>query len=120
MPLSESINTIRAQTSAQYVGGSSGQPLLTSGQTYDSGWISNPSSARIVGTVLATTIGGTLTIDQSNDATNADATTTTVTVVAGTAQSFSVEAVGTSFRLHYVNGAGTQGAFRLYSNLRHV
>ena len=120
MPLSEIINTLRPQTGAQYVGGSSGQPLLTSGQTYDSGFISNPGSARIVGTVAATTIGGTLTIDQSNDGTNADATTTSVTVVAGTPISFSVEAVGTYFRLHYVNGAGTQGTFRLYSNLRHV
>jgi hypothetical protein len=120
MPLSEIINTLRAQTGAQYVGGSSGQPLLTSGQTYDSGWISNPGSARIVGTVVATTIGGTLTIDQSNDATNADAPGAPITVVAGTPQSFSIEAVGTSYRLHYVNGAGTQTAFRLYSNLRHV
>jgi hypothetical protein len=120
MPLSELINSLRAQTSAQYVGGGASQPLLTSGQTYDSGWISNTQFARITGTVLATTIGGTLTIDQSNDATNADATVTSITVVAATAQSFSVEAVGTSFRLHYVNGAGTQGAFRLYCNLRHV
>lgn len=76
---------------------------------------------RVTGLVFADQ-AGTLHIEQTNDPKAADPTQTAVwdldttqAVVASTGASFSIELVAPFWRIRYVNGGVSQGAFRLHA-----
>ncbi len=84
---------------------------LGSGANFTGAAVSCASFKDLVATAYATTIGGTLYIDQSTDGTNWDLTDS-VAVVAATGIRLTGAVALPWCRLRYVNGAGTQGVFR--------
>ena len=91
---------------------------LAANGTFTSSWTPSRGFARIVATAFADQ-AGTLYVEQSNDNTNADVSSSWA-VSASTGLPVSVEVIGQFYRLRYVNGGNAQGTFRLYCNTREV
>lgn len=91
----------------------SNTPLGGNG-TVTLGPIQTDLADRITGTVFAN-VNGTLFIEQSSDGGANFDVSTSIAVVGGTGQGFSQELYAPFVRLRYVNGAGAQATFRLYS-----
>lgn len=88
------------------------EPLAANG-TWTSGSKVTDRADAITGTIFADQTG-TLYIEQSNDGTNWDLSTS-VAVAASTGKGFKEELYAPHVRLRYVNGATAQGAFRVYA-----
>lgn len=117
MPLSELINTNRAQTSNQSVTPLAGAASFNLAHAI-SGYVATSGFARITGTVFADQ-AGTLNVYQSSDGVNDD-WLDTVAVVASTKTKFSFEVIAPNFYVSYTNGATPNTVFRLYTTLRRV
>lgn len=86
---------------------------LGSGATFTGATVSCANYKDLAATAYATTIGGTLYIDQSSDGTNWD-TSNSQAISAGIGGRLIAATAHPWCRLRYVNGAGVQGVFRCY------
>lgn len=93
-------------------------PLGGAGTFTSSAQKATMDAARIVGIAFADQ-AGTVYVDQSNDGTNWDLSSS-FAVAANTGAGFSVELVAPNWRLRYTNGAAAQGTFRLGASLRGI
>jgi hypothetical protein len=87
--------------------------VLGSGATYTGAAKSCALYKDLIAVAYATTIGGTLYIDQSPDGTNWDFTDS-IAVAAATGTRITTATTYPWCRLRYVNGAGIQGVFRCH------
>lgn len=93
--------------------------LLANNATYTSNVYRVAGWARITGTCFSNQ-AGSLVVSQSGDGVNWDATSTT-SVSASTATSFSVEVVAEFAEVSFTNtGGSTQSTFRLFSYVRAI
>lgn len=91
-----------------------GNAVLTNGQQIILGPIQTDRAQKIAGSVFADQ-PGTLYIEQSFDGGAHYDISQSVSVVAGTGQQIFVDIVAPWVQIRYVNGATTQGVFRLFT-----